>query len=856
MNIPSVGSCGAVVAGSGVAAMLWALSAARHQKVTLITQDTCLYAEMNASGDWRLPRGLSREEQALLFPDALRQENGLFHPDRLKRHGEDVLRARGVSLLYGCQALGYQNGAVIFAHLSGLYAISCREAWEGRRAPALHRPAYCLHTMRNGVHEVLAAPDPYSGGDAASQYSRYEAALSRLPIGSTLARGGMADTELDGFLIASRSLPPMEGLPLGPHDPAQENPMQKASPVFSGLSGLDAREEGPYDLIVAGGGTAGAPAALFAARRGLKVLVLEMNDRLGGTATAGGVSTYWFGLREGATAQIDEAVSALCRRLHLPRKACLWNENDTFPPDLKAHALLKMCLEAGASVRFGCIACGVSKAENRVDGVYWAQGGRLFFARAAMTLDCTGDGSLCVFAGAESAYGSETDGMTYWASLAQYTAPDAYRNNFSTMVHIGDPRDYTRFLLSARRQGGDLYDHGQYLALRESRHIRCMEEVNLKDLLSLRPRSQPLYDCFSNLDPKGRITADFAFFGLLCPNRRVSVPRGAVIPVDGRGVPFTGLLAGGKAIGSTHDAFPLLRMQPDLQRQGLALAALAVCCVRQGCPAWEARDVEKTILDMGGDLPRTVFPPALPPLAETIGHLTGREPWEWLDAPPDAWDDTVSPILQIMLALAGEALPLLRQALEEAVSPDLRLTLSRLLLWHGDEAGAPAVMREILRMLDAAEGLPRRAASVNYGQLLPDHGLMPECVYLLNSLSRAGKAPIAPVFDQMLTRLEAVPRDWQDIRAGIYCYIESIAYAARATGNAAFIPLLKRALALPEFSAPCAEERLRERLDMLKITLLGALSVLGDPQGTRGLEAYLADPRLPFRYAACRLLGP
>lgn len=46
------------------------------------------------------------------------------------------------------------------------------------------------------------------------------------------------------------------------------------------------REE-HYDLVVAGGGTAGAMAALYAARGGLRTVLLEPMYTLGGTATAG-----------------------------------------------------------------------------------------------------------------------------------------------------------------------------------------------------------------------------------------------------------------------------------------------------------------------------------------------------------------------------------------------------------------------------------------------------------------------------------------------------------------------------------------------------------------------------------------
>ena len=855
MRFPIVDRCGAVMVGGGLNAMEQAIRLSETKDVLLVTEDTFLYAEMVRSGDYRLPENLTPLQRDVLLPERLRQEDGLFHPDRLKKHGEAVLREKGVRLLYACQVLGQREGFVILAHKSGLYAVSCREAWDAREAPTLARPAYCLHTMREGRHEALLVPGVPGGMDAASRLTRYAQALSRLPQGSTLARSGTAPTDSEGILIPPAVPRPLAAAPTGPCDPARGNPLHGSMESAELEGALGAVSEGAYDVIVAGGGTAGASAAIFAGRCGLKTLVLDMNDRLGGSGTAGGVSTYWFGLRTGATAIIDQAVDRWCKRLSLPRRACLWNEHDTFPPDLKAHALLELCLDAGTEARFGCVVCGVEKTEKAVTGVYWAEGGRLCFARARMLLDSTGDGDLAMFAGAQTFYGSEKDGMTYWASLAQYPTPDGYKNNFSTMVHLGDPRDYTRFILAGRQRGENTYDHGQYVAVRESRHIRGMETVTLRDLFTLRSQPLPLYDCFSNLDPKGRMTADSAYFGLLCPNRRLNVPRGAVIPVDEEGRPMAGLLVGGKAISCTHDAFPLLRMQPDLQRQGLALAALSACALEQGKPAWAAERVKEKILGLGGDLPGGPEAPALPALQDVVAALRGDEPWEWLDAPPDTWEGGVSPIIQIFAAPSDAALPLLRAAWESApAGSEKQLTLARLLLWHGDERGAPCVMARVGRLLDAYPGLPPRQASINYGQLLPDHGLMPEAVYLLNSLSRTREAPVLPLFQRVMDRLEASPRNWRDIRAGVYCYVECFAYVARGRRDPAFTPLLFRALRLPEFGREAPDELMRERLDMLCVILLGALHALGEEAGAKGLRQYAADDRLPFRLAAQMLL--
>ena len=63
------------------------------------------------------------------------------------------------------------------------------------------------------------------------------------------------------------------------------------------LVGHDLPVLGRWDVVVVGGGTSGAPAALGAARSGARTLVIEYLDELGGVGTAGMISTYWYGLR-------------------------------------------------------------------------------------------------------------------------------------------------------------------------------------------------------------------------------------------------------------------------------------------------------------------------------------------------------------------------------------------------------------------------------------------------------------------------------------------------------------------------------------------------------------------------------
>ncbi len=916
-SLPLLFETDAVVIGGSLGGMACALAlGAQEKKVLLIEQGTCLYSNLHRSGEYEMPVLSDKAWAELLFPSETSTENGMLHPARLKRYGEALMKSRGIELLYAVSVIDAQKDEagrmrLVLAHKSGLYAVPCAAYFDCRQLSSqklTRNTQYALHVVhgpeqlpedvclpcdikRNGVlvpagsklslsrgsagndHCVLHFPVLWDHADQETpegQQALHQAALLLLAAYRELTHmPQLAPARSGHFCSPQNGIPANQAIYEGvdkanfPDSPGNRphlkeylsfvNPLWDSSQsVHSSLPDVQNTWQG--DVIVVGGGTSGAVAALHAARMGMRTLVLEMNGILGGTATAGGVSTYWFGLRGGATREIDQRVDQYYKQLSLERSACLWSGDDRFLPDIKALALLDLCLEAGCCIQFHSIACAVMMDEEAVRGVAYAKGGKLHLAHAKMVIDCTGDGDLAMFAGAAHTYGSRKDAITYWASLAQYTGPNKYRNNFSTVVHVGDPMDYTRFIRAGRLRGGDLLDHGEYVALRESRHIQGMTEVTLRDQLLMHQPEDTLYYCFSNYDPKGKLSADIVYTGLLPPNLLICIPRGAVIPVKVNGQPIRGLLVGGKAISCTHNALPAIRMQPDLQQQGLALAALAAASIRQGVPAWQAEGVKVIILEAGGEIPH------LPDLAcgnlhSMVDALHGSKTLEWLDTSPASYLMQTEPVIACFLADACDIVPILENTFFLEPHGTLRkLLLARLMLWHGSEIGVPTILDAIHALLDREEGLPRRTGPITFGQLLPDHGLMPEAVYLLNSLAFCKETDITPVFETILHRLHAYPRDWYDLRQGMYCYIESFAYVSLRRGDTRFLPMLRALCAVPEFGeakeTELREDLLSERFDILRLTLLHAIAALGGEEGFAGLKAFTYDLRRPIALSA------
>ncbi len=165
-----------------------------------------------------------------------------------------------------------------------------------------------------------------------------------------------------------------------------------------------------WDLVVAGAGPAGASAALTAARKGLNVLLLEVDNRVGGMGTSGMISAFApmsDGERCVAGGIAQELMEALYERGATgPQVTPAWWERSVqlwipFQPEKLTLIWDELLEEAGVTVRFGSRVVDAELAEDgkTLTGVVVADVEGLSLVRADYFVDGTGDASLAVAAG-------------------------------------------------------------------------------------------------------------------------------------------------------------------------------------------------------------------------------------------------------------------------------------------------------------------------------------------------------------------------------------------------------------------------------------------------------------------------
>lgn len=346
-----------------------------------------------------------------------------------------------------------------------------------------------------------------------------------------------------------------------------------------------------YDVIVVGLGTAGAVAAIAAARRGLRVLGLERMPAMGGQGTLGYVLPYYFGGRGGLYEELD--------RKTRQRMEQGFVETNGLHPDCKLFVLEQEAEKAGAEIRCEAALTGVYLEGKSVVGIQWLQAGQLSSARARVVLDCTGEAAVCVLSGCETRVGRESDGKCQPFSHPMTTF---YQGKLccqfvdSGVFSDPDPEEYSRALVETMTGSMYLRDpfepidrvvsYSPSLGIREGRRIVGEENLRLRDYLTDNLPREPLFYAYANLDKHGDDYGqeslemqEWSYIGGLWGiNLAIPVPLGALIPKG-----YDGLLAVGRHLAVDHDMASAVRMKRDMQKCGEAAALAAAEAVFRGC---------------------------------------------------------------------------------------------------------------------------------------------------------------------------------------------------------------------------------------------------------------------------------
>jgi len=399
------------------------------------------------------------------------------------------------------------------------------------------------------------------------------------------------------------------------------------------------------DVVVCGGGTGGALAAIASARQGAKTVLIEQGTCLGGIGTGGGIHSYYHGVTGGLQDELDKRVTEL---------APLFGRADGFHPEAKKVVLEQMAAEAGVEVVYNTTITGAqtecvpsrlpakprdtAELVRRLRAVVAAgpEGNALYRAKAFV--DATGDGDLAAMAGAHFTFGRATDGLPHAYSLAAGRLSDDGKlliTNFD--AGYCDPTDAVDMTRARRHALGhywrDKFDAktrllyiAPILGLRNSRQVAGDYCLTLADEIAGRQFPDAIAYAYSHFDNHGfdyENESDEAMLWVwLLGNwgRRYGceIPYRCLLPIG-----VEGLLMACRALSMTHDAHNQLRMQRDLQRIGEAAGVAAALAARRGLTPREAPvpEIQKALLASGALGPRE-------PQAGRLCHRPSPEPKE------------------------------------------------------------------------------------------------------------------------------------------------------------------------------------------------------------------------------------
>jgi hypothetical protein len=394
------------------------------------------------------------------------------------------------------------------------------------------------------------------------------------------------------------------------------------------------------EVLVVGSGSAGATAAITAARLGASVTLVERYGFMGGISTQVLDTFYGFYTPGSAPRKVVGGIPDLVIDGLLKRKAAIYRPNTygagqgiTYDPETLKVVWEQLALQAGVRLLFHALVVDVIREDQTIRGVVLASKAGLFRLLAGMVIDASGDADVAARMGVpfESSKDGPIQSLTTTFKMINVDVPRAKNVKKADLhakmqqadqlgydlprkegsVHITplpgvmatnmtrvrdvDPLDLTQLTLAeieGRRQAVEyarflieqipgyenaaLGGFSTQIGVRESRRIFGEYRLTREDVLAARKFEDAIAQCGAPIEEHH--AGQDTRWEYLPDGETYHIPYRCLIPQNAEG-----LLVAGRCLSADHDAHASVRSMGQCMAMGQAAGAAAVIALKHGC---------------------------------------------------------------------------------------------------------------------------------------------------------------------------------------------------------------------------------------------------------------------------------